>query len=102
SKSTKFTYSQGRRLVGRDSILVRFRRRSANGFKMLYSTPGSFLIENRMDVLSRPVGGAGRRPMTRKRVELNGLSSMRVRRIGTSHRRAAISDAMPATLWSSL
>ena len=30
-----------------------------------------------MDVLSRPVGATGRRPMTRKRVEFAGLSSMR-------------------------
>src|SRR4029450_4427043 len=45
SKSTKFTYSQGRRLVGRDSILVRLRPRSANGCRMLNSTPGAFFME---------------------------------------------------------
>src|SRR3972149_3809043 len=70
--ATKFTYSQGRRLVGRDSILVMLSRRSAKGWRMLNSTPGSFFIEKRMEVLSRPVTTAGRRPLTRKRVVLYG------------------------------
>ena len=51
---------------------------------MLYSTPGSFFMEKRMDVLSRPVGPTARRPITRKRVLLAGLSSMRRRSTGTS------------------
>ena len=50
---------------------------------MLKSTPGSFFMAKRMEVLSRPVTGIGRRPSTRKRVELKGLSSMRRRRAGT-------------------
>jgi len=37
--------------------------------------PGSLRIAKRIDVLSRPVGPLGWRPMIRKRVELCGLSS---------------------------
>src|SRR5215813_7674048 len=58
-------------------------------------------MEKRMEVLSRPVGPTGRRPITRKRVVLYGLSSMRLRSMGTSYVRAASSDATAATLGSS-
>src|SRR5574337_1888688 len=55
-------------------------------------------MEKRMEVLSRPVGGVGWRPITRKRVELEGLSSIRGRSTGTSYVRAASSEAMAATV----
>src|SRR3990172_7354161 len=61
------------------------------------SAPTSCLSEQRMEVLSFPVGGRARRPSTRNRVELRGLSSMRCRSTGRSCSRAASSLATAAT-----
>ena len=42
-------------------------------------------MANRIDVLSRPLGPVGRRPMTRNRVALCRLSSIRSRNTGTPY-----------------
>src|SRR5581483_6495325 len=84
SKSTKKTYSHGRRRVGRDSILVRFSRAAANGSRMRWSVPTSSRIENRTEVLSLPVRAAAWRPTTTNRVTLFAWSSIRSCRTGSA------------------
>ena len=74
--------------------------RRASGSRIACSAPGVFGMANRIDVLSRPVGPAGRRPMTRKRVAFARLSSIRARSTGTPYMRPARSEAMAATVAS--
>ena len=63
-------------MTGRDSIFVMLIPCEANGRSRSYSAPTLSLIENMMEVLSRPVFPFGFREMTMNRVKLWGLSSI--------------------------
>ena len=84
SKSTKLTYSQGRRLVGRDSILVRLSPARRERLEDPVEHAGLVLHREQDRRLVAPGrahrrGGRGRGSAS----SCDGLSSMRRRRIGT-------------------
>jgi hypothetical protein len=89
----KNRYSHGFPLIGRSWIDVRLTASRANGSISRNSAPASSRrIVNTIEVRSRPLGGGGSPPITRKRVLLSRRSSMpqRHRRARRPRPRAAI------------